>query len=118
MQSDINNAKAVSAGDGYTVVQTTSGNMYAWGKNDSGQIGNSTFDEQLVPVAVGANSKLTIRKAGIVTNTQAGSIVTSAEFAMFSMLEESDIVEMTEVYSAGDEISLHSFDRVEYATEN
>ena len=118
MQSDINNAKAVSAGDGYTVVQTTSGNMYAWGKNDSGQIGNSTFDEQLVPVAVGANSKLTIRKAGIVTNTQAGSIVTSAEFAMFSMLEESDIVEMNEVYSAGDDISLQSFESVDYDTEN
>ncbi len=92
MQSDINNAKAVPAGDGYTVVQTTSGNMY-WGKTTQDKSVTVRSMNNLFRLQ-SANSKLTIRKAGIVTNTQAGSIVTSAEFAMFSMLEESDIVEM------------------------
>ncbi|MCC8066848.1 MAG: hypothetical protein LIO94_07075 [Clostridiales bacterium] len=100
MQSDVTSIESVAAGIGFVVALSEEGNMYAWGANESGQLGNSTYDEQLVPVATGANSKLTIRSAKIVTNTNAGEIVTSEEFTTFAMLEASSEIETVAEFEA------------------
>jgi alpha-tubulin suppressor-like RCC1 family protein len=43
---------AISTGDGHTVVLTSEGRLYAWGRNNNGQLGDSTATQRNVPVAV------------------------------------------------------------------
>ena len=101
MQSDLLDMIAVASGDGYSVSLSKDGNTYAWGKNDKGQLGNSTFDDQLVPVASGANSKLVAKNAWIVTDTidDPDEVITVDKFPTFSLMAASDEIEVNKIYS-------------------
>ena len=46
------NVKKVVVGDGFMVAVTINGEVYAWGRNDNGQLGNSTKDNSISPVRV------------------------------------------------------------------
>ena len=43
---------AVAAGDGYTVARKTDGTVWAWGRNNLGQLGDNTTTDRLSPVQV------------------------------------------------------------------
>ena len=43
---------AISAGSDYSLALDTDGHAWAWGANESGQLGNNSRDRSLVPVAV------------------------------------------------------------------
>jgi alpha-tubulin suppressor-like RCC1 family protein len=48
----------ISCGFRHSLVLTNSGEVYAWGRNYWGQIGNSCYDDQLIPIKVkGFNSE-------------------------------------------------------------
>jgi RHS repeat-associated protein len=58
---------AIAAGDHHSLGLTASGNVYAWGDNNSGQIGNNTQQNQSSPVqvltgikAIGAGSQFSV----------------------------------------------------------
>ena len=42
----------VAAGDNHACALTTAGDMYCWGANASGQLGDGTFATRLVPTLV------------------------------------------------------------------
>lgn len=46
------NVKKVVVGDGFMVAVTINGEVYAWGRNDNGQLGNGTKDNSISPVRV------------------------------------------------------------------
>jgi alpha-tubulin suppressor-like RCC1 family protein len=56
------NWKQVEAGSGHTVAIKTDGTLWAWGRNDNGQIGDNTQG------TLGANSRSTPRQVGTATN--------------------------------------------------
>ncbi len=43
---------SVAAGQSFSLALCSDGTLVAWGENDSGQLGNSTFTDSFVPVAV------------------------------------------------------------------
>ncbi|MBR0027139.1 MAG: hypothetical protein IJP58_00640, partial [Clostridia bacterium] len=101
MQSDLLDMISVNSGEGYSIALSKDGNTYAWGRNDKGQLGNSTFDDQLVPVASGANSKLVVKNAWIVTDTidDPNEVITVDKFPTFSLMAASDEIEVNKIYS-------------------
>lgn len=48
--------KAVSTGADFCVALKTDGTLYAWGHNESGQLGVGSFEDQNMPVRVGEDS--------------------------------------------------------------
>jgi len=50
---------AVSAGEGFMLGLTTTGTVYAWGENSSGQLGNGTFTSSNNPLVVSTLSNIT-----------------------------------------------------------
>ena len=48
---------AVSAGLNYACARTTPGALYCWGRNDAGQLGNTTSDDTNVPTKVATGAK-------------------------------------------------------------
>jgi len=48
----LDNVAAISAGEYYTVALKTDGTVWAWGKNNRGQLGDGTTDERYTPVPV------------------------------------------------------------------
>jgi len=65
---------AISSGLGHTCV-IASGQAYCWGRNNSGQLGNSTSSNSLVPVAVDTSGVLAGKT---VTSISAGTYFTCA----------------------------------------
>jgi len=59
---------AVSAGSEYTMAITENGDLYAWGRNSSGQLGDGTTDDKFLPVNLGG---LGVGLDGGVTNVSA-----------------------------------------------
>lgn len=57
-QNSFNNLlwKDISLGYDHALGITTSGNLYAWGSNVYGQLGNETFDDKLVPILIGSKN--------------------------------------------------------------
>jgi alpha-tubulin suppressor-like RCC1 family protein len=49
------NIVTIAAGTGFAVVLTTTGNMYAWGLNQNGQLGDGSNINRATPVAVNTN---------------------------------------------------------------
>ena len=49
----------ISAGSWYVLAIDTSGNAWTWGRNDYGQLGNNTVNDQILPVKVFASSQST-----------------------------------------------------------
>lgn len=47
-----NQIEAVSAGADFTIALKSDGTVWSWGRNDKGQLGNGTFQNQSVPVQV------------------------------------------------------------------
>ncbi|MCW5980379.1 MAG: hypothetical protein KIT09_20015 [Bryobacteraceae bacterium] len=50
--SGLTNARAVSGGTSHSLALTNVGRVWAWGKNDRGQLGNGTYVTSDVPVMV------------------------------------------------------------------
>ncbi|MCL2396461.1 MAG: hypothetical protein FWC93_00155 [Defluviitaleaceae bacterium] len=46
------NVAHVSAGDGHVLAMTTDGRLWAWGNNNSGQLGDGTQDNRFFPVLI------------------------------------------------------------------
>jgi alpha-tubulin suppressor-like RCC1 family protein len=46
---------AIAAGHGHSLVLCSDGSMVSWGQNSSGQLGNNSFTDSLVPVLVNMN---------------------------------------------------------------
>ena len=53
----LENVKSVAAGEGDSAAIDRNGDLYCWGRNDAGQVGNGTTTEQTVPVKVLGNVK-------------------------------------------------------------
>ena len=53
---------AIGTGGGHTVALDSNGNAYAWGNNALGQLGNNTFTQSNVPVAVSVDGALAGKK--------------------------------------------------------
>lgn len=51
-----NDWKTVSAGDFYTLAIKDDGTLWAWGKNDSGQLGDGTTINRGIPIRIGNDS--------------------------------------------------------------
>jgi alpha-tubulin suppressor-like RCC1 family protein len=49
---------AVAAGYTHSMALTSDGQVFTWGANDSGQLGNDSFNDSLVPVPVSTNGVL------------------------------------------------------------
>lgn len=49
-------ALLIAAGRDHTVIYAADGNLYAWGKNNNGQLGNGNTNQQLSPVRVFYNT--------------------------------------------------------------
>jgi len=56
--------KSVSSGDDFCVAITTDGRLYAWGHNDTGQLGIGSVEDKRAPAQVGADSDWDAVSAG------------------------------------------------------
>lgn len=50
------NLQSIAAGDAHTCAKTTGADIYCWGKNDNGQVGNGTFFNKYSPVYITSNA--------------------------------------------------------------
>ena len=81
-------ATAVSANAGHSCAVTTSGAVWGWGRNDSGQLGNGTTTDSPVPVRVqGIDADLAVRG---VTTGGAHTCAISVDGAVFCWGRNSD----------------------------
>jgi len=60
----LRNVIAIAAGDGHTVALRYDGTVWAWGANESGQLGDGTTTDRLTPVQVAGLSNVTAIAAG------------------------------------------------------
>ncbi|MCL2586934.1 MAG: hypothetical protein FWE31_01695 [Firmicutes bacterium] len=67
------NWATVSAGGGYALATTTNGQLWGWGRNTAGQIGDGTLTNRMVPTRIGAASNWARVSAG----GNAGSVIPS-----------------------------------------
>ena len=51
-KTPLKNIKMVSAGGGFSVALAEDGTVYAWGRNDFGQLGDGTYENRNLPVKV------------------------------------------------------------------
>ena len=58
------NWAAVSAGENYTVALKTDGSLWAWGLNDNGQLGNSSYTDSYIPERIGTETDWALVSAG------------------------------------------------------
>lgn len=58
---------AIAAGDRHSVVLTAEGEIFAWGKNSNGELGNGDFIESHEPVAVDMNGVLSNKRVIAIT---------------------------------------------------
>ena len=63
--SDLSNVSAIIAGFYYTAALKNDGTVWAWGRNDMGQLGDDTTDIRSTPVQVGDLSNVTAITAGM-----------------------------------------------------
>ena len=56
---------AVAAGGSHSLALTASGQVYAWGLNTSGQLGDNTLSQRLTPTLVGSLAGVTAISAGM-----------------------------------------------------
>lgn len=56
---------ASEPGEDFTVARKSNGTLWTWGNNISGQLGDNTFDQRLVPAMVGTASNWTAQAAGL-----------------------------------------------------
>eukprot|EP00930_Biecheleria_cincta_P089959 TRINITY_DN792_c0_g3_i1.p1 TRINITY_DN792_c0_g3~~TRINITY_DN792_c0_g3_i1.p1 ORF type:complete len:588 (-),score=90.30 TRINITY_DN792_c0_g3_i1:228-1991(-) len=76
-------AKAVSCGYAHTIFLTDAGEVFAWGKNDRGQLGNGSLTDSQLPVQVNIVSASSARVCAVASGynhcvalTQAGEVIT------------------------------------------
>lgn len=55
------NFSSIAAGSSHSLALSTDGKMWAWGRNDSGQLGDGTTTQKLTPVAVSMPAGVSIR---------------------------------------------------------
>jgi alpha-tubulin suppressor-like RCC1 family protein len=63
--------QSASAGDTYSVAIKLNGTMWAWGDNESGQLGDGTTTTRLLPVQVGTDTDWAVVSAGMDAHTLA-----------------------------------------------
>ena len=56
--------KAISAGFGYSIAIDESGNLWTWGENNCGQLGNNSTTNSLVPIQIKNGTKFKAISAG------------------------------------------------------
>jgi RHS repeat-associated protein len=72
----LNQAKALSGSQaitGHCLAVTTEGNVYSWGANDAGQLGEGTTTDRLTPVLVPSLTKIESVAAGSFHSTAVGT---------------------------------------------
>jgi alpha-tubulin suppressor-like RCC1 family protein len=74
----------VSAGDSFTVVVSSDGKVFSWGKNDNGQLGDGTLNQQYVPIAVNTSGVLSGKIITLVSSGNSHTIVVSNDGQVFS----------------------------------
>ena len=52
LPSGVTSWSAIAAGDGFSLAIGNNGNVYAWGRNNLGQLGNTTITNSAVPIRV------------------------------------------------------------------
>src|SRR5207249_3185163 len=59
------NVVAISAGGDHALARTADGNVWSWGSNSGGALGDGTVIDRLVPVPVAGLSNITLIAAGM-----------------------------------------------------
>ncbi|MCF7808221.1 MAG: choice-of-anchor D domain-containing protein [Candidatus Marinimicrobia bacterium] len=75
---------AIAAGLNYSLVLTGSGEVFAWGTNDKGQLGNGTSSNSSVPVAVTMDGALAGKLIRAITAGDAFALVQATDNTLYS----------------------------------
>jgi len=73
---------AVAAGNGFSIARTSSGKLWAWGRNDEGQLGGSTNDASHTPARVCGNAPAVPRDCDSAGVTNATLVVAGGAHAL------------------------------------
>lgn len=75
---------AIAAGEGFSLVLTAEGKVYAWGSNGSGQLGDGTNTQRTLPVAVNMNGVLSGKIITLIAAGQSHSVVLTNDRKAYS----------------------------------
>ncbi|QWB99420.1 DUF5011 domain-containing protein [Mycoplasmatota bacterium] len=75
----------IKLGQSFVLALTSNGNLYTWGQNGDGQLGNNSYDDSVVPINITSNFPLTSQEK--IINIDAGSshaVALTSENNLFS----------------------------------
>jgi alpha-tubulin suppressor-like RCC1 family protein len=75
---------AVAAGNGFTIALATTGELFAWGLNNAGQLGDGTYIDRLLPVAVNMTGVLAGRRVLSVSSGADHTVAVTDDGKLFS----------------------------------
>jgi len=83
--------KSISVGNGHSCVVASDNKAYCWGSNSNGQLGNNSYSNSLVPVAVDTSGVLAGKTVtSIAASTQLHTCVTTSEYRAYCWGHDND----------------------------
>ncbi|MCF7826663.1 MAG: choice-of-anchor D domain-containing protein [Candidatus Marinimicrobia bacterium] len=75
---------AIAAGDNHSMVMTDNGELYAWGRNTHGQLGNGDNINSNVPIAVSMDGALATKQATMISSGNYFNLVKASDGNLYS----------------------------------